>query len=142
VVELNDASSLQTGSAPVVPIASETRAPVQLRVGQSVTVSLEEDLRPAAAPDIVVHSDREVQRLLAWREGLLDFSRTPLKSVVEEVGRHTNLQIEIADPSLGELQFDGIFRVGQVDQLLDALGATFNVKVERIDANHVRLSKQ
>ncbi|HEY5754492.1 MAG TPA: FecR domain-containing protein [Steroidobacter sp.] len=142
VVELNDASSLQTGSAPVVPTASETRAPVQLRVGQSVTVSLEEDLRPAAAPNIAAHSDREMQRMLAWREGLLDFSHTPLKSVVAEVGRHTNLQIEIADPALGELQFDGIFRVGQVDQLLDALGATFNVKVERIDENHVRLSKE
>jgi transmembrane sensor len=142
VVEVNDATSLPTGSAPVVPTSNEARAPVQLRVGQSVTVSLEEDLRPAAATNIVVHSDREVQRLLAWREGLLDFSRTPLKNVVEEVGRHTHLQIEIADPALGELQFDGIFRVGQVDQLLDALGATFNVKVERIDANHVRLSKQ
>jgi transmembrane sensor len=141
VVELNDATSLQSGSAPIVPATREASAPVQLRVGQSVTVSLEEDLRPVAAPDIVVHSDREMQRLLAWREGLLDFSRTPLKNVVAEVSRHTNLQIEIADPALGELQFDGIFRVGQVDQLLDALGATFDVKVERVDANHVRLTK-
>jgi transmembrane sensor len=143
VVEVNDAPSPpQTGSASSVPAAGEAVAAMKLRAGQGVTVSLEEHLRPAAASAIVVHSERELQRTLAWREGLLDFSRTPLKNVVAEVNRHSALQIEIADPALGELQFDGIFRVGQVDQLLDALGATFDVKVERVDANHVRLSSE
>ena len=142
VVEVNDAPSpAQSGSASV-PAASAPVAAMKLRAGQGVTVSLEEHLRPAAATAIVVHSERELQRTLAWREGLLDFSRTPLKNVVAEVNRHSALQIEIADPALGELQFDGIFRVGQVDQLLDALGATFDVKVERVDANHVRLSSE
>jgi transmembrane sensor len=144
VVELNEAtaSPQRTGSASTLPVAPEASAPMTLRAGQGVTLSLEEDLRPAAMDIIVVHSDREMQRTLAWREGLLDFSRTPLKEVVAEVNRHTQLQIEIADPALGELKFDGMFRVGQVEQLLDALGDTFKVKVERIDANHVRLSNE
>ncbi|MBL8271218.1 FecR family protein [Steroidobacter sp.] len=141
VVELNEAAApSQSGAAASVPAVTEAPKPMQLRAGQGVTISLSQDLSPAAATSIVDHSERELQRTLAWREGLLDFSRTPLKDVVAEVGRHTALQIEIADPALGELKFDGIFRVGQVDQLLDALGATFDIKVERVDANHVRLS--
>ena len=144
VVEVNEAaaSSRQTGSASPMTATPSSMAPMMLRAGQGVTVSLEQDLRPAVPETIVVHSEREIQRTLAWREGLLDFSRTPLKDVVAEVSRHTALQIEIADPALGELKFDGMFRVGQVDQLLQALGDTFNVNVERIDANHVRLSSK
>ena len=144
VVELSEAAALpsQVGSAAPVPAVSEPLTPMTLRAGQGVTVSLEKDLGRVAASAIVVHSEREMQRTLAWREGLLDFSRTPLKNVVAEVNRHSALQIEIADPALGELQFDGIFRVGQVDQLLDALGDTFDIKVERVDANHVRLSSE
>lgn len=141
-VELSQTPPSRAGSSASASVAAEPVAPMRLKAGQGVTVSLEEELRPPAATMIVTHSERDMQRTLAWREGLLDFSRTPLKEVVAEVSRHTALQLEIADPALGELKFDGIFRVGQVDQLLDALSETFNVKVERVDATHVRLSSK
>lgn len=145
VVELNDsvATLPQAGSAPVHSPSVGAASPpgVRLRAGQGMTIALEEEVRPEVAA-VVALSEREVQRTLAWREGLLDFTRTPLEEVVAEVSRHTALQIEIADPSLRELQFDGMFRVGQVDELLVALGEAFQIKVERIGDDRVRLSRR
>ena len=82
------------------------------------------------APDLSVLSDRELQRRLSWTEGFLEFSQTPLETVVAELTRHNDVTIEIADPSLKSLEFGGIFRTGDVDELLDALSG-LGVAVER-----------
>ena len=78
------------------------------------------------------------QRRLSWTEGLFDFSDTPLPEVVREVSRHTTLQIEIADPELNNVNFGGVFRIGDVDTLLEAL-PNVGVVVEYVDETSVVL---
>ncbi len=78
------------------------------------------------------------QRRLSWTEGLFDFSNTPLPDVVREVGRHTTLQISIADPALNDVNFGGVFRIGDVDTLLEAL-PNVGVTVEYVDEKSVIL---
>ena len=90
------------------------------------------------APDLSILSDREIQRRLSWTEGFLEFSQTPLETVVAELTRHNDVTIEIADPSLKSLKFGGIFRTGDVDELLDALSG-LGVAVEQQDDKTYRL---
>ena len=85
--------------------------------------------------------DDTQQRKLSWTEGLFDFSDTPLPDVVREVSRHTELQISIADPSLTSVSFGGVFRIGDVDTLLEAL-PNVGVAVEYIDDTTVLLHSQ
>jgi len=82
----------------------------------------------------------EIQRKLAWRQGLLAYAGDPLSDVVADVSRYTNMTIEIADPSLGNMPIGGYFRVGETDALFDSLEVTFGLNVEHIGKNHVRLS--
>ena len=83
----------------------------------------------------------EVTRRLAWREGMLVFTGEALPEVVADVSRYTDMDIEIADSRLAELRVGGYFKVGEVEPMLQALQTSFGVRVERIDARHVRLSR-
>jgi transmembrane sensor len=82
----------------------------------------------------------EATRKLAWRQGMLVFTGESLPSVVADVSRYTDVQIEIADPGLNDLKVGGYFKVGEVEPMLEALEGSFGVRVERLDAKHVRLS--
>lgn len=75
---------------------------------------------------------------LSWTEGLFDFSGLPLEDVVNEVNRHTTLQIEIEDQDLKSQKFGGIFRVGDIETLLDALSVS-GIEVERREDNKIIL---
>jgi transmembrane sensor len=81
----------------------------------------------------------DAARQFAWRQGMLAFSGDRLDSVVADVSRYTDIDIEIADPALTDLRVSGYFKVGEVEPMLEALESGFNVKVERVDARHVRL---
>jgi transmembrane sensor len=87
-------------------------------------------------------SASDAARQLAWRQGMLAFSADPLSRVVADVSRYTDVEIEIADPALETLKVSGYFKVGEVQPMLEALEASFNVQVERLDARHVRLRAQ
>lgn len=85
-------------------------------------------------------SSQQVTRELSWRQGVLVFDDESLPKVVEDVGRYTDVQIEIADPSLRALKVGGYFDAGDVSAMLEALQSSFGVHVEWLDAKHVRLS--
>ena len=82
----------------------------------------------------------ELNRKLAWRQGVLVYANVPLLKVIDDISRYTNVTIEIADPSLRSLPIAGHFRVGEVEALFDSLEITFDLNVKRISKNYVRLS--
>ena len=114
-----------------------TAQPIILRAGQSVVLSSFED-----PPPIVDMTERELMRKLSWQENLLEFFETPLAEVISEVSRHTTMQIEIADSELKSLEFGGIFRTGDTDALLDALAASYEIEIEYVSDNAVRLKRR
>jgi transmembrane sensor len=116
---------------------TDSAVPVALVAGQSITIA--EIKQPAP---IVSVSKREQQRELSWQEGLHDFSKTRLEDVINELSRHTTLTIEITDPSLRDLQFGGIFRIGDTAALFGALETSFGIQVSTLNNNTVRLSRQ
>ena len=105
-----------------LPTAIPPLERVIVKAGQALTsTELTTVTVLAEEPNIPVLTERDLQRKLSWTDGFLEFSETPLEDVVYELTRHNDISIEIADPDLRDLKFGGIFRTGDVEQLLDAL---------------------
>ncbi len=81
-----------------------------------------------------------VDRLLAWRVGLLAFSGDSLETVVTEISRYTTVRIEIPDPAVRAIRAGGQFPVGEIDAMLAALEVNFGLRVQRLSPDHVVLS--
>lgn len=85
-------------------------------------------------------SDAELGRKLAWRQGQLIYSGQPLAEVLADIGRYSDIEIELADPELRNLPVGGAFSVNQTDAIFAALEHNFGVHAEWTDARHVRLT--
>ena len=81
-----------------------------------------------------------IDRLLAWRGGVLAFSGESLETVVSEISRYTAVNIEISDPAVRAIRIGGQVPVGQTDAMLAALEDNFGLRIQRLSPNHVVLS--
>lgn len=114
---------------------------VRVRPGQVFT-SLERGQSAQfnrAKQELIQLSDKALSDKLAWRTGVLIFVRDPLIDVISEIGRYTNVKIEIVDPALHDLVMGGRFRVGELDALFEVLDISFDVQVSYLDEHHVQL---
>jgi transmembrane sensor len=59
--------------------------------------------------------------LLAWRDGRLVFHRTPLSEVVKDIGRRFDLDVRVADSSLGDVPISGSVPVNTPVAALDVV---------------------
>jgi len=82
----------------------------------------------------------ELDQKLAWRQGLLAYAGIPLSEVVADVSRYTDISIEITDPELRNKPIGGVFRVGKLDALFDALHITFGLTIDRVNPKLIRIS--
>lgn len=128
-VELTVAAEVPAARAVPQAAAAERRL---LKAGQLARF----DSRVEAVADVPAE---ELQRKLAWRQGLLVFAGDRLDHVIAEVNRYTRQTIEFDDPALGELRIGGQFRIGETEALFRALEEGFDVRVRR-NGQHVVLS--
>ncbi|MEM9744176.1 MAG: FecR family protein [Pseudomonadota bacterium] len=119
------------GDAKVIGKSTDARA--ELSAGNSGLFSRGER-------KVTVESAAEINRKLAWREGVLVFAGEPLGDVVADVSRYTDISIEIADSELEALPIGGYFRVGETDALFEALELSFNVRVTHLPDGRIRLN--
>lgn len=124
-VQDNESEVVSNDAEPVLMTANQV---IQMHTSQKVIV----------ASAIVSRTPRDMQRQLSWREGLFDFSETPLAEVVAEMNRYTTRTIEIADPDIASVEFGGIFRTNEVDALIGAF-ESLGIRVEYIGKDTVRL---
>ena len=104
-----------------------------LKAGQSATVA-------QTIQQVETIEQEQMDMKLSWQEGLLRFSGDSLEEVVAEVSRYTSLSIEIRDPKLHDLRIGGIFKVGEIEKMFEALEAGFGIRAERVNENLVVLS--
>jgi transmembrane sensor len=82
----------------------------------------------------------EVERRLAWRDGMVDFAGEALATAVQEINRHNHRQIVVDDPGLASRPVVGLFQANDPDNfaatVATALGAH---SVDQDDAIHLRL---
>ncbi|MGH9891029.1 MAG: FecR family protein, partial [bacterium] len=83
----------------------------------------------------------DIRRHLAWTEGTVLFDGTQLDEAVLQLGRWYDLDIRLADPSLGALPLTATFRNEPAPQMLRLLELALDVRVEQ-DGRHVILSSK
>ncbi len=85
-------------------------------------------------------SSTDMGRKLAWRQGDLIYTGQPLKDVLADVSRYSDIKIELADPALENLPVGGAFRTDQITAIFAALENNFGVHAEWIGPQHVRFT--
>ena len=97
--------------------------PTPVRSGQEIAVG---------APDQEVQLlPIEPQAVASWRQGRLRFAREPLQSVIDSIRSVSGQDIELADPSIGDLRFTGTVFSSRVEAWVNALPAIFPVAVHQ-----------
>lgn len=83
----------------------------------------------------------EVERRLAWRQGLLVFDGQSLGRATEEVNRYSRVPVTIDDPTLARAEFVGVFRIGDGRAFAHAAAQAFNGQVQERDGR-LHLTRQ
>ena len=84
--------------------------------------------------------DAEMQRRLAWQQGLLIFSGEPLEDVVSQISRYTDTKIIIKSEEAKALRIGGQFQVADTKAIFSALEQGFGLKVDYATSSLVYLS--
>ena len=115
-------TSASTGSANTDPL---------LEFGHMARVVFDADRAPKPNGMVVsALEERAIKSALAWQEGRLEFSDTPLSEVVAEFNRYNQHKIVIADAELGARRFGGGFASHEIEPLLELLEQSFGVVAE------------
>jgi transmembrane sensor len=93
------------------------------------------------AVQVAAISAEEMERLLAWQPRMLDFTATPLRSVVAEFNRrNAPVHLVIADADLAEVEVSATLRSDNVEGFIRLLEAGFGARVERA-GDEIRLRR-
>lgn len=74
-----------------------------------------------------------VNAALAWREGMVVFSRTPLSNAVAEFNRYGSKPIRIDDPRLADIRVGGAFRTTNSAAFLRLMQDAYGVDVRETE---------
>jgi transmembrane sensor len=85
-------------------------------------------------------SHEQVERDLAWQQGMLIFDGEPLEKALAEVSRYTHSTFEIKDDAIAKLKVAGYFKAGDIDGLLSSLAGNFNLTYQKSLNNHIILA--
>jgi transmembrane sensor len=113
-------------------------------ISSAASVSAGEQLKVHGRVEALRDLDEaQLTRLLAWRQGSLDFENEPLSDVADELMRYTNLKIEISDPALRQLRVGGTFRTSPegAEALLTVLHDGFGMTVRRDGPDRVYIEE-
>ena len=118
----------------ITPVVANERAFVP-RVHSRVAI-------PAPRPVIEKVTPAVVRESLAWQGPRLVFVDTPLADAIAQFNRRNPVQIELADPELGELPIGGSFRAENVEAFVRLLSSGGGIDVERPDLTRIILRKR
>ena len=82
----------------------------------------------------------QVQRDLAWQQGMVVFQGEPLAEALVEVSRYTSIHFEISEEQIRQKRVAGYFKAGDIDGLLFALKNNFGIDHQMTGDNTVTLS--
>ena len=97
--------------------------------------------RLAAEGKASVRRGVNVDALLGWVEGRLEFHDAPLGRVLQDVGRWYGTDLRLADARLGALPFTGSLTGLPADEATDVVAATLGLRARRGDGGRVVLER-
>jgi transmembrane sensor len=85
-------------------------------------------------------SIEQVERDLAWQQGMLIFDGEPLSKALMEVSRYTSSQFKILDAEITSIKVSGYFKANDVDGLLVSLSSNFNISYRKNAENTILIT--
>jgi len=82
----------------------------------------------------------QINRDLAWQQGMLIFEGEPLSTALAEISRYTASSFEIVDSQLAELTVAGYFKAGDIDGLLTSLQSNFGINYHKNSSGIILLT--
>lgn len=119
------------------PSANEPRKPappVAIARGEAGEISRTDGVRRQTV------TERDVAERLSWANGQLVFYDRELQSVVDEVSRYTPVSILFEDEALKKRKITGVVQIGGVDEMLDAIEGSLDVKARQVSPTLIYLS--
>jgi transmembrane sensor len=104
-----------------------------LEPGQQATVS--------TGQSGIVRQNVDVQAVIGWMSGRLEFRGARLAQAVAEANRYSARKIRIGDPSISTIEVSGTFRTADIDGVAVALEAAFPVRAEFHEAEIVLMPR-
>lgn len=86
-------------------------------------------------------SNEQIERELAWRQGMLMFNGETISQALREVSRYTDIQFEILDPEVANIRISGVFQANDITGLLSSLRANFKVQAKVNNTKSIQLSR-
>lgn len=112
-----------------------TDEPIEVAAGSTATWT-------DGGPTVKAVTENELERRLSWRGGVVAFAGEPLRIVIEDVSRYTDVEIRIADAAIESLPIGGFFRIGEVEALLESLELVFGIEVQRTESGEIVLAQR
>ncbi len=130
-VEVTKASeAVPAQSVAIAETGGSLPSPVFLEAGESLRAQA--PVREQWGPQLVAAvTETDLERELAWRNGMLIFEGEPLEKAVEELSRYTEARFVIVDDAIRDRRVGGYFRTGDVDSLLSVLEEGLFITVQR-----------
>jgi transmembrane sensor len=110
----------EPGGAAAPPARDSTES-IHLNPGEALVATDKQVVRTAM---------EDQQRLLKWRDGLIEFDNTSLADAVAEFNRYSSQTISIDDPQIAKLPISGVFRTNSQRKFLEAVTSLHPVAVE------------
>lgn len=83
----------------------------------------------------------EIDRLLSWRHGVLEFNGQTIQQIAEEFNRYNKTKIIVANPETAQLKFGGRFGTIESRKFVDALSSSFPVRAIQADDGTIYLTR-
>jgi transmembrane sensor len=117
------------------PPALRAPLPASSRLAEAgQQLRIDDGVLPAQAVSV------DVDEILAWVTGKIEFDRRPLGEVADEFNRYSSVPLEIEDDALRALPVSGVFEANDMDSFVAFLQTLDGVVVERT-AGHIRVHR-
>jgi transmembrane sensor len=82
----------------------------------------------------------QIEKQLAWHNGVIIFDGETLEQALLEVSRYTDKELRIVDPAIRNIPVGGHYKTNNIDALLASLSDGFGIAVKSVGDNRVHLS--
>lgn len=108
-------------------------------LGFTVTSGEKVLLKPEYKNLVQTVSLDEMNRELAWQQGMLIFDAEPLSSALNEINRYSHIKFHVIDPQISAIKVSGYFETNNIQGLLDSLESNFNIQHEKLGDDSIQL---
>jgi len=84
----------------------------------------------------------DLDRITAWRSGLMIFKKQPLQDVAQELSRYHNVAISITDTRLKTLSVSGRFLTNNLNQTLNTIANALPVRIIQGDNQRIIIQRK